>query len=126
MKTAMIALASALFIAPAALASFQEVSDNYKSDAFNAADEDWLRNMENLYSECGEFGNSGYSRIQVLALRYQALGEALDSSNQTAVSEAAQKLSKAIGTNGRFETCWDKVSRMEGLSKKFKRDLKTL
>ncbi|WP_425410485.1 hypothetical protein [Hyphococcus sp.] len=126
MKTAMIAFASILIAAPAALASYQDVVDNYEPGAFSDKDEDWVRITTNRYGECGEFGSDGSTRLEVLMARYNQLGDALESGNQNASQEAAKSLSAAIQASTRFEGCWDKVSGRAGISRSFKRNLEKL
>lgn len=126
MKTAMIACFGALMLAPAAFASFSDVKEEYVADAFADADDEWLRLTANRYSECGVYGSNEVRRIDVLVGKYRALGEALDAGNDAAASEAARSLYDSINNNVRFEACWDKVSRKEGISRSFKRNLKEL
>lgn len=122
-KTALIAVAGALALGGAAYADYAKIQESYVQGAFSDADEDWLRITANRYGDCGEFGSDGLRRIDVLVARYNALGEALSSGDQQAAMTAAQHLSAAIENGRRFESCWDSVSRKQGIKTSFKRQV---
>ncbi len=123
MKTAMIAFVSAMLVAPAALASFDDVKQDYDASAFSDADSDWRRLTVNRVGDCGSYGSNNTRRIDVLIDKYQALGDAIQSGNNAAASEAAHDLADTITSTSRYESCWDAIARKKGISRTFKREL---
>lgn len=122
-KTALIAVAGAVALGGAAYADYSKIQETYVQGAFSDADDDWLRITANRYGDCGEYGSQGLRRIDVLVARYNALGEALSSGNEQAAMTAAKRLSAAIEGSTRFESCWDSVSRKQGIKSSFKRQV---
>ena len=122
-KTALIAFAGAMLVSGAALAGADGVKEYYVSGAFDDADSDWRRITSNSTRECGAFGNKDVRRIDILIARYEALGEAIDAGDDAAISEAAQHFNQAVSLNERFEACWDKISRKNGISSSFKKEV---
>ena len=122
-KSALLAFAGALFISGAAFADTAGVKEYYVAGAFSGADDDWRRITSNSVRECGVFGDREVRRIDILISRYEALGEAIESGDDAAVSEAAQHFNEAVSINDRFETCWDKIAIKNGIRSKFKREV---
>jgi len=123
MKTALLALTGAFMISGAALADVASVKESYVAGAFSGVDDDWLRITVNRHGDCGEYGSSGNRRIDVLIARYDAIGEAIESGDENATVEAARDFAKVVGINSRFESCWDVISRKEGIKSGFKRQV---
>lgn len=115
----------AIGASPAA-ADYAAVESGYVATAFEDADENWFRITGNRISECGVYGKNKKTRAEVLVGRYKSLGAAMASGDQDAAITAASRLGDAINANGRFETCWDKLSRKEGIRSSFKRALEDL
>ena len=90
MKTALLALTGAFMISGAALADAANVKESYVAGAFSSVDDDWLRITVNRHGDCGEYGSSGYRRVDVLIARYNAIGEAIESGDDAEVESAAQ------------------------------------
>lgn len=122
-KTALLAFAGAMLISGAAYADISKVKENYVAGAFDDASDDWRRITSNTIHECGAFGDKKARRIDILISRYDALGDALDSGDEAAIGAAAKKFNEAVTYNGRFETCWDKISRKKGIGGKLKREV---
>lgn len=123
MKTALLALAGAFMISGAALADVASVKESYVSGAFADADDNWLRITVNRHGECGEYGSSGNRRVDVLIARYNAIGDAIDSGDEAAVEQAAKSFAAALDSSSMFESCWDQISRKEGIKSGFKRQV---
>lgn len=122
-KTALVAVAGAFALSGAAFADYSKIQETYVQGAFADADDDWLRLTVNRYGDCGEYGSQGLRRIDVLVDRYNALGDALSSGNQEAAMAAAKSFSSLIEGSTRFESCWDSVSRKQGIRSSFKRQV---
>ena len=112
--------ASMAIAAPAIALDYSDIRDGYSADAFSGADERWRRITSNRYGECSRFGDKSSTRLDVLVDRYLAIGEALEANDETAAMAATEKLAKAIKVNGRFEECWNKVSRREKVPADFR------
>ena len=123
MKTAFLALAGAFLISGAALADTASVKESYVAGAFSGVDEDWLRITVPRHGECGEYGSSGYRRVDVLISSYKAIGDAISSGDDAAVADAAQTFASLLDANTRFEACWDAIARKEGIKSGFKRQV---
>ncbi len=103
-----------------------DVRSAYSADAFDGADADWRRITANRVDGCGRYGEKRTARVDVLIDRYLAIGEALDANDNAAAVTATERLSRAINLNGRFEMCWDKISRRNGVSRDFRDMIKDL
>jgi hypothetical protein len=123
MKTALLALTGAFMISGAALADAANVKESYVAGAFSSVDDDWLRITVNRHGDCGEYGSSGYRRVDVLIARYNAIGEAIESGDDAEVKSAAQAFASLLDANTRFESCWDEIARKEGIKSGFKRQV---
>ncbi len=125
MKIPVTTFVAALLAATSASAiEYNDLADAVDTAAFENADADWQRLTANRISECGVFGRDGKRRINVLVERYRALADAVSAGDESAATSAAQSLSRAINANSRFETCWNKIARREGLSSGFTRMIK--
>lgn len=120
-KILSVVLATTVFgLAGAASAQgMNDVVETYKADAFDNADDRWRRITANRIDECGNYGDTRNSRLNVLIDRYQAIGEAMAQGNNAGAERAAKALSEAINANSRFEKCWTKVARRAGVSRDF-------
>lgn len=121
MRTALCIFALAICAAgPASAASYSELADIYNRSAFQQADDDWRRFKVNRIGECGRIGRSHTRRVDILVDRYRAIGAAMDAGSQETAVAAAKSLSAAIERNSRFGKCWTRISRPEGLTRKFR------
>lgn len=125
-KTALFAFAGAILLTGRAFADMDGVAQTYVPGAFDNADSSWRRITANSVVECGAYGGNGQRRIDVLIDRYEALGDALEGGDAGAIGEAAEGLKNAMTANGRFEKCWDKIARKNGISRDFKRSIESL
>jgi len=122
MKIPVITLIAALMAASSASAiEYNDLTDSVDVAAFEGADAEWKRKTANRIEECGAYGNDGNRRVDVLVSRYRALADAVSADDSGAATGAAQSLSKAINANSRFEACWKKIARKEGISSGFTR-----
>lgn len=103
-----------------------DVRNAYAPDAFSDADATWRRITANRIDECGRYGDKRKSRLDVLVDTYLAIGDALDANDDGAAVAATERLSRAISINGRFEKCWDRISRRNGVSNDFRAMIKDL
>ena len=101
-----------------------EVRGAYSADAFDGADEKWRRLTANRIKGCGRFGDKSKSRLDVLVDSYLAIGAALNANDDGAAVAATERLSRAININDRFESCWNGISRRNGVSSDFRKMIK--
>lgn len=130
MKKTALAFAAAL-VATTSLAATSASAFEYSAlaaavdtTAFENADESWRRKSANRVAQCGAFGSEGNRRVDVLVDRYRALADAVSAGNESVAVNAADSLSRAINANPRFETCWKKIARKQGISGQFTRMIK--
>ncbi|MEM8772312.1 MAG: hypothetical protein AAGD92_11735 [Pseudomonadota bacterium] len=120
MKTlATLTIAGLLTLSATQAADVNDIRDAYAPGVFPDADATWTRNMSNRVSECGKFGKNRARRVDILVKRYNAVGEAISSGSEADIVTAAQKLSKTINSNSRFEKCWDRIARSKRVSAEF-------
>ncbi len=103
---------------------YSALTETVNTAAFEDADDTWLRVTGNRIDQCGAYGQEGNRRIDVLVERYRTLADAVSAGNQSAALSAADSLASAVNANSRFEACWTKISRKQGVSGKFTRMLK--
>ncbi len=126
-KRLLVAVAATIAAAmPAAAAEYSDIRDSYSADAFADADERWRRVTANRIDECSRYGDERKLRLNVLVDSYLAIGTALNANDETATMAAAKRLSRAINVNGRFEECWDQISRRAGVSREFRSMIKDM
>ncbi|NOX81860.1 MAG: hypothetical protein GXP06_02500 [Alphaproteobacteria bacterium] len=130
MKKTALAFAAAL-VATTSLAATSASAFEYSTlaaavdtTAFENADDAWRRMHAKRISECRSFGKDRIRRVDVLVDRYRALADAVTAGDESAAINAAGSLSRAIKANPRFETCWKRISRKQGISSKFTRMIK--
>jgi hypothetical protein len=130
MKKTALALAATL-VATTSLAATSASAFEYNAlaaavdtAAFENADDNWKRMRANRILECRSFGKDRIRRVDVLVDRCRALADAVSAGDENAAINAAGSLSRAINANPRFETCWKRISRKQGISSKFTRMIK--
>ncbi len=119
-KSILVAVAAAFaIVTPAAAVEYSDIRNAYSSEAFSDADADWRRLTANRIEACSRYGKERKTRVNLLVDSYLAIGKALDANDEAATMKAAKRLSKASTLNGRFEECWDKIARRNGVSREF-------
>lgn len=117
MKKLIACLAFAPFaFAVAKAATFEEVSKAVKPDAFEKADKGWRRLMTVRNSNCGEIGNSGVTRLDVIINAYEPLAIAVSANDAAGAMTAGEAFSQRVLQNTRFTSCWESISSRVGLS----------
>jgi tRNA G37 N-methylase TrmD len=122
--TAALAAITSMAATSASAFEYGALAANVNTAAFEKADDRWRRVTGNRIAQCGAYGQEGKRRIDVLVDRYRTLADAVSAGDESAALSAADSLSRAINANDRFETCWTKISRKEGVSGKFSRMIK--
>ena len=112
-------IAGALLIGGTAFADVAALKTEYVDGAFSGADTNWRRLMANRYSECGTFGTQDDRRIDVLISKYEAIGDALNSGSEGAAADAAHSFAATLGESKYFASCWNSISRKNGVSRGF-------
>ncbi len=126
-KTILAAFAALIAVSATAVAAdYAELKEGYSSEGFANADERWRRLTSNRYGACSRYGDKTNTRLNVLVDSYLAIGSALDANNEAAAMAATERLSRAININGRFEECWNEVSRRAGVTREFREMIKRM
>ncbi len=121
MSKPLLAAVAAAFavITPAAAVEYADIRNTYSSEAFADADDQWRRITANRHDSCSRYGKERKTRVGLLVDSYLAIGDALDANDEAATMKATKRLSRAINLNGRFEDCWDTISRRAGVTREF-------